>query len=125
MDKTIINQYLNNFRIKLSRYLKSGVGIQTITYPFDGGAVIVIELGFEIPTKEDIRSKSDSLQEAVKRSNLFEHPEGVQDIPGTSILLVKNKILILKTQNAEYWSEDAVRNDVNKIISSLMERSSR
>ena len=68
MDRLIINLYLNNFRRLFSRYLKSNVGIQTTTYPFGEGAIMIIELGFGIPTKEEIRSNSNDLQEAMRRT---------------------------------------------------------
>lgn len=122
MDKQVINQYLNNFRRLFSRYLKSDVGIQTTTYPFNGGAIIVIELGFGIPTKEEIRSNSINLQNAMIRTNLFEHPEETQEIPGTTIVLSKNKIVIMKTEDEEQWNEETAKSDIDKIISPIMKR---
>lgn len=122
MDRQIINLYLNNFRRLFSRYLKSNVGIQTTTYPFWEGAIMIIELGFGIPTKEEIRSNSNDLQEAMRRTNLFEHPDASQEIPGTTIVLSANKIVILKTSDEAQWTEDAIAEDIDKIIVSIKKR---
>ena len=119
VDKTVITEYLNNFRRYLSKYLKSGVGVQTISYPFDKGAIIVIELGMGVPTKDDSRSQSLDLKEALTRTNLFENINDVPEIPGTSILLLKNKIVLLKTDKLNQWGEGSAQTDVTKIINTI------
>ena len=106
VDKTVITEYLNNFRRYLSKYLKSGVGVQTISYPFDKGAIIVIELGMGVPTKDDSRSQSLDLKEALTRTNLFENINDVPEIPGTSILLLKNKIVYLQPIITQYFIDN-------------------
>ena len=83
---------------------------------------MIIELGFGIPTKEEIRSNSNDLQEAMRRTNLFEHPDASQEIPGTTIVLSANKIVILKTSDETQWTEDAIVEDIDKIIVSIKKR---
>ena len=56
VDRQVVIEYLNNFRRLLSKYLKSGVGVQTISYPFDNGVIIVVELGSGIATKDENRT---------------------------------------------------------------------
>lgn len=116
IEKSLHNQYLNNFRRLFSFYLKSGVGIQTASYPFEEGVVIVVELGFGIPTKEEVRKNSKDLREALGRTNLFEGDVTPQEIPGTTIILSKNKIVILKSNNHDQWDENAVKSDIETII---------
>jgi hypothetical protein len=122
VEKQVINQYLNNFRRLISRFLKSGVGVQAISYPFNEGAVIVVELGMGIPTKEEGRTMSKDLRDALIRTNLFEESDVLPEIPGTSIILSKNKIVILKTDNDNQWNEDAVKTDIDNIMRPVMER---
>lgn len=119
IDKQVLNQYLNNFRRLFSRFLKSGVGLQTISFPFNEGVVIVVELGIGIPTKEESRTNSKDLREALKRTNLFEDNDVLQEIPGTTIILSKNKIVILKNDSADQWSEEAVKVDIRNIITPI------
>lgn len=119
LERQVVTQYLNNFRRLFSRFLKSGVGIQTISYPFEDGIVMVIELGFDIPTKEENRTNSKDLKEALKRTNLFEGEDFPQEIPGTTIILSKNKIIIIKNNDEGQWSENAVKTDINNIFTIL------
>lgn len=119
IEKITLNQYLNNFRRLFSRFLKSDVGIQITSYPFNEGVVIVVELGFNIQTKEETRALSKDLQEAMRRTNLFEGNDMPKEIPGTTIILSKNKIVILKNCDENQWSENAVKTDINNIITSI------
>lgn len=119
VDRQVVIEYLNNFRRLLSKYLKSGVGVQTISYPFDNGVIIVVELGSGIATKDENRTKSNNLREALYRTNLFEEIDSVPEIPGTSILLSMNKIVILKTVDSKQWSEDSAKADVTNVINAI------
>lgn len=46
MDTNKINEYVYAFRSALRKYLKKGVSIKTVSYPFDSGAVNVINYSF-------------------------------------------------------------------------------
>ncbi len=119
VDRQVVIEYLNNFRRLLSKYLKSGVGVQTTSYPFDGGVIMVVELGSGIVTKDENRTKSNNLKEALHRTNLFEEADFVPEIPGTSILLSMNKIVILKTTDSKQWSEDSAKVDITNVINAI------
>lgn len=119
VDRQVLIEYLNNFRRLLSKYLKSGVGVQTISYPFDNGVIVVVELGSGIATKDENRTKSNNLRDALYRTNLFEEIDSVPEIPGTSILLSMNKIVILKTVDSKQWSEDSAKADVTNVINAI------
>ena len=119
VDRQVVIEYLNNFRRLLSKYLKSGVGVQTTSYPFDGGVIMVVELGSGIVTKDENRTKSNNLKEALHRTNLFEEADFVPEIPGTSILLSMNKIVILKTTDSKQWSEDFAKADITNVINAI------
>ena len=119
VDRQVVIEYLNNFRRLLSKYLKSGVGVQTTSYPFDGGVIMVVELGSGIVTKDENRTKSNNLKEALHRTNLFEEADFVPEIPGTSILLSMNKIVLLKTTDSKQWSEDSAKTDITNVINAI------
>ncbi len=118
MEKQDIQKYINNFRRLFSSYLKPNVGMQTTVYPFDKGAVIVIELNIDSLNKDDIRTKSNDIQDALKRTNLFESEkkEDVHNFVGTNIILVKNKVVFIKDNNLSEWTLSKVEQDIDKIV---------
>lgn len=118
MDRQEIQNYINNFRRLFSRFLKSDVGIQSTVYPYDKGSVIVYELGLNLQNKDDIRSNSKEITDALKRTNLFENEKGeqVHSFAGTNILLIKNKIVVIKDDNTKEWTEEKAQLDIDKII---------
>lgn len=121
MDKTTLTNYLINFRRLFSKYLKPDVGVQIIAYPFDKGAIIVADPGFNIPNKDEIRSESISIGEAMKRTNLFENPLEANTIPATKIIISNNKIIIIKDNAPKQWTEESANNDIHKVVKSINE----
>lgn len=116
VSEEIVNNYLNNLRITFSPYLKSGVGIQTTWIPYDDGSVIMVKLGFNIPSKGEKRNEAKSLSEALNRTQLFENFSNTLIVKDTSIMLLKNIILLIKIDDVEVWSEDSARKDVSDIV---------
>lgn len=114
-------QYLNNFRIFLSQYLKTSVGIRTISYPYNTGCVIVITLGYYI-TKDETRS-ANSLHDALQKTTLFANIPDSLEVHGTSISLTANKIVIIKNNTENLWTEDAANEDVQRIIREIRSNS--
>lgn len=122
LDKPVINRYLNSFRIAFSRYLKAGVGLQSTVFPFPNGAVIVIEVGFELQAKDLIRSDSASLHDALERTNLFAEVPTKTEIPGTFIILHRNKVLLIKNDEPSQWSQAQTSADIDTIFNSIKSR---
>jgi hypothetical protein len=119
MERQEIQSYINNFRRHITRFLKSDVGIQSTAYPYVKGGVIVCELGVNLLSKDEIRSQSKDILEALKRTNLFEDEKGeqIQSFVGTNILLIKNKIVLIKDNNEKEWTEIKAEEDIEKILS--------
>ena len=59
MDTNKINEYVYAFRSALRKYLKKGVSIKTVSYPFDSGAVNVINYSFCIGVLRDYGSSEN------------------------------------------------------------------
>lgn len=118
MDKQDIQNYINNFRRLFSSFLKPDVGMQSIVYPYDKGAVIVFELNIKSLSKDEIRSASLDAYDAIKRTNLFENEKGehLQNFVGTNIILTKNKIVVIKDDNSKEWILSKVEEDIDKIV---------
>lgn len=118
MEKQDIQKYINNFRRLFSSYLKPNVGMQTTVYPFDKGAIIVVELNMNSLNKDELRATSIDIQEALKRTNLFESEkkDNLHSFVGTNILLVKNKVVFIKDNNLSEWTLSKVEKDIEKIV---------
>ncbi len=118
MEKQDIQKYINNFRRLFSSYLKPNVGMKSTVFPFDKGAVIVIELNIDSLNKDDIRAKSNDIQDALKKTNLFESEkkEDIHNFVGTNIILVKNKVVFIKDNNLSEWTLSKVEQDIDKIV---------
>lgn len=124
MDRQDIQNYINNFRRYLSGFLKSDVGLQTTVYPYGEGCVIVCELGINLLSKDEIRTQSKDIAEALKRTTIFEQEKGehTQSFLGTNIILTKNKIVLIKDDNDKEWTEDKAQQDISKILSPSKEK---
>lgn len=118
MEKQDIQKYINNFRRLFSSYLKPNVGMQTTVYPFDKGAIIVVELNINSLNKDELRASSINIQEALKKTNLFENEkkEDIHNFVGTNILLVKNKVVFIKDNSLSEWTLSKVEKDIEKIV---------
>lgn len=116
VSEEIVNQYINNLRIAFSPYLKSGVGIQSIWIPYEDGSVIMIKLGFNIPTKGEKRNEAKDLTEALSRTQLFENFTNPVTVKDTSIMLLENTILVIKIDDVSVWKEENAKKDVSEII---------
>ena len=119
IERNSFNNYINNFRRNFVPYLKSGVGMQTRCIPYESGAVIVIEVGQGLLAKDEYRTSASSLQEALQRTNLFELITTPVTVPGTSIVMANNKLVLIKTEDTSEWSEGASVKDVNGIINKV------
>jgi hypothetical protein len=118
MEKQDIQNYINNFRRVFSSRLKPNVGMQSTVYPFDSGAIIVFELNLNSSNKDEVRTLSKDIYDAFKRTNLFENEKGehLHSFAGTNIILIKNKIVLIKDNNSSEWTLGAVDNDIYKIV---------
>ena len=64
----------------------------------------------------EIRSVSETIQEAMKRSDLFDEPEKLSAIDGTKSVVTSKLLVILKGKREDNWNVRAARHDVNGFI---------
>ena len=102
--------------------MRSGVGLLFTIYPYNKGFVIIGELGVGMQTKDEYRSVSPTLQEAMRRTNLFKGEENPGNVPGTSIILSKNYIIIIKNDDAEQWTEEVAIKDVRDVVDAVIDK---
>lgn len=122
MEKDIINKYISNFRTFLSPYMKGDVVMKSVIYPYDDGAIMVVELSVGGSSFVKFESNSVTLIGAMSKSNLFEEPDRPVSIIGTKIVVSNSKIVIIKSSNDKMWSAKAAFDDVNNIMNFISEK---
>lgn len=122
VEKDVINKYIANFRTFLSPYMKNDVTMKTIIYPYNEGAILVIELALGKSNSTEFKANSVTLVGAMGKSNLFEEPESSVSIKGTKIVVSNAKIVIIKSSESELWSAKSSFEDVSKIMNFIADK---
>lgn len=120
MEKNKIQHYINNFRRKISPYLKKDIGFKAIVFPYSKGTVIVFEFGANTQTKDEYRTESKGVGEVFKRAkiNAFgDIPSDNLKFEGTNTLMFDNNIAVIKDEKENEWTDKQAAIDVNKILS--------
>ena len=122
MEKDIINKYIANFRTFLSPYMKNDVTMKTTAYPYDGGAILVIELALGKSNATEFKSNSVTLVGAMAKTGLFEEPESSVSINGTKLVVSSSKVVIIKSSEKHLWKPRAAFDDVSKIMDFIADK---
>jgi hypothetical protein len=121
MNKPEIQTYVNNFRRRVARYLRPGIGLSCSIFPATtGGAVLVFHLGPNVENDDIYKPEATSLGLAL--SNIEQHAfagnlEGVT-FAGTNTILEPDKIIFIKDGSHDVWSDAAAAKDVLAILPS-------
>lgn len=102
--------------------MKNDVTMKTTIYPYDDGAILVIELAIGKSNSTEFKANSITLVGAMAKSNLFEEPENSVSIKGTKIIVSKSKIVIIKSSESELWEAKSSFDDVSKIMDFIAEK---
>ena len=121
MERTTIQNYINNFRTHISRFLKENVGLKTIVYPYHNGAVLIFEPGVNMPNNDEYKKEVPTINDALMKTNLFEKEILNLSISfsGTYRLPIPNKLIILKDDSESEWTSLKAEKDVKDFIHSL------
>lgn len=118
-DKTIIQNYINNFRIQISGTLKPNIGISSKVYPCTDGAIIEFRFGEGIESTDEYLDPFDKITDALKtiEQKAF---GGVLDgfrFAGTNYIMEFHRLILIKDNNDSEWDLKQARNDVLAFIS--------
>lgn len=102
--------------------MKEDVTMKTIIYPYDDGAILVVELAIGKSNTTEFKANSVTLVGAMEKSNLFEEPESSVSITGTKIVVSRSKIVIIKSSDLKLWSAKSAFDDVSKIMNFISEK---
>lgn len=119
------SNYLNNFRIALSKKLRPNVGVVSHVKPVsDGGAVIEVEFVHNKPSKDTIGKHVyptlNAALKTVKQSALGGNLDGFI-FQGTNALMEGNRIVLIKDGNSSEWSSEATDKDFSRVFGSINE----
>ncbi len=126
-SKRNIQKYINNFRRRLTPFLKPGIGLACNIYPAEtGGAVLEFTIAPEIENDDIYKQTSPSLGRAL--SNVEQRAFGGNldgfSFGGTNVILEGNRIIFIKEDAAAEWSDNAAQNDVSRVLSEPKGRTS-
>ena len=122
MKKEIINSYIINFRRLFSPYTKPDVSIKITVYPYSDGAIIIMELNYNSSNNTEFKSESTSMAEAMSKTNLFDEPNDAMSIHTPRIFSQNNKIIIIKGEEEDLWTNKSAQNDIDNFLTSLKKR---
>jgi hypothetical protein len=118
--RTVLQDYVNNFRRRISRVLKPGIGLSAKVYPAQqGGAVIQFSFEPSGSNDDDFEPVSQSVNEILKAvpQNLVGGNIDAVKFKGTNISMEPKRILIIKGEDdLSEWDDEAARRDFERII---------
>ena len=124
-DKKLLQQYVNNFRREISPYLKSNVGLKSKIHPSEGeGAILEFELAPDLENDDSYVDVAISLGKALMdiEQNAFGGQLENITFKGTNVIVDGNRIILVKGEDQEdQWSEDAVVNDLARVLPKKVE----
>ncbi len=118
-DKKIIQKYINNFRRRLTPFLKPGIGLSCNIFPAEaGGAILEFTIAPEIANDDIYKELSPSLGRAlsnVEQKGFGGNLDGFS-FGGTNVMLEGNRVILIKDNQLEEWSDNAAQNDVARVF---------
>ncbi|MFS7250441.1 hypothetical protein AB6869_14070 [Rahnella rivi] len=117
------SNYLNNFRISLSKKLKPNIGVVSNVSPVsDGGAIIEVEFVHNKPSKDTIgKHIYPTLNAALKnvKQSAFGGNLDAFIFNGTNALMEGNRIIIIKDGKSSEWTSEATEKDFSRVLGSV------
>lgn len=126
MTKSIYRAYAFFMFSHLSQILKKGMGIKIDIYPCEDEKNTVVIITFKNGEKHDVnihegKSMAESLVIAGVE-HFFYHLDGVK-VDGTNTIVLSDRIVYIKGNDVESFSEDAVRSNVMNLAKHRMRMS--
>lgn len=118
-DRKIIQEYINNFRRRIARFLKPGIGLACHVYPAEsGGAILEIAIGPGLENDDIYKENSQTLGEAlskIKQRAFGGDLEGFV-FGGTNVILEDNRIILIKDDSRSEWTDQAAQDDLGRVL---------
>jgi len=122
MDKKKYQNYINNFRRRLTPYLKPGIGLTCNIYPSqDGGGILEFVMGKAVENDDTYKEISNSIGTALSNIEQKAFSGNLESFifSGTNTILENNRIILIKDADTNEWSDEAAKRDVDKLVSNM------
>jgi len=118
-SKSAIQRYINNFRRRIARFLRPGIGLNCTVYPAkSGGAILEFKIGPEVENDDTYTEESSSLGAALSKieQRAFGGNFDGFHFSGTNVIMEANKIIFIKDASTSEWSDSTAEEDVQRIV---------
>ncbi|MES1191042.1 MAG: hypothetical protein ABUS47_08195 [Steroidobacter sp.] len=117
--KSTIQEYINNFRRRLTPFLRPGIGLTCIIHGADvGGAILEFTFSSQAENDDIYKPSLPTLGKALSgiEQRAFGGNLDAFNFGGTNYVLEANKIILIKDGSSSEWDDAAAARDVNKIL---------
>ena len=119
IDKSTIQTYINNFRRRLTPFLRPSIGLTCLVHPAEAGGVILeFKVGPGIENDDVYKPPTPTLGKAL--SQIEQHAFGGNldgfTFGGTNVILEKDKIILIKDESSSEWNDAAADRDVRRVL---------
>jgi hypothetical protein len=119
-DEARIQNYINNFRRHLARYLKPNVGLSCTVHPAtEGGAILVFTIGTGMAAGDRFLEHCSRVNDALEGipQRAFGGNLAGFSFAGTNIIAEDGRIILIKGDDeADTWSDAAASSDVDRLL---------
>ncbi len=119
IDKSRIQGYINNFRRRLTPYLRPGIGLTCFIHLADsGGAILEFKVGPQLENDDVYNPSLPNLGRALSRIEQHAFGGNLEGFTfgGTNYVLEQDKIILIKDESLSEWSDAAALRDVRKLF---------
>ena len=119
-DMNKIQKYINNYRRRITKFLKPGIGISCNTIMAKkGGAIVEFTVGQNIKNSDtytSVETLSKGL-ETINQNAFGGNLEGF-NFMGTNTILEPNRMIFIKDSSESEWSDQAAQRDIQNVLRS-------
>jgi hypothetical protein len=118
-DKTILQNYINNFRIQISGILKPNIGVSSVVYPCTDGAIVEFKFGEGIESTDRYNAPSNKIADAlatIEQKAFGGNLEAFRFV-GTNYIMEFHRLILIKDNNIPEWDGKQVVKDVLAFMS--------
>jgi hypothetical protein len=118
MNEKTIQKYINNYRRKLTKFLRPDFGLLCNIYPSDAGAILEFVIGIEQLNDDIYHPNSESLGKALSNVEQSAFGGNIQgfSFTGTNTILEQSRIIYIKDSSPSEWDTSAVNKDVESVL---------
>lgn len=96
--------------------------MEVVAYPAKDGCLMLFGFNDKGDNSTDIRARAENIQEAMRRSGMFDRPKEAPSIEGTKMVITSSCLVALKGAKESNWTLECAKSDVSKFINALNKR---